>query len=178
METLTRYGGGMMHLSLDRYLDFDPPGVLLHDAARDPLIDYRRQPTDVIRMIAPEPRRLPSGMQCLFADASSFTVLPIVPVYSPTPQQMMLGRDNQCDLMISDATVSRYHARIVRQNGLHLIKDLGSTAGTRINGQRIPSFEERILESGDRLTVGWVTLTFLEPQDLYDLVVRLLRRPA
>jgi len=167
-----------MHLSLERYMAFDPPGVLLHDELRDPLTSSRRPSTELIRLVKPEPRRLESGAEYLFAEAGSFTVLPIQAIRSPSQRQMLIGRYETCDLVVSDATVSRTHARIIRQNGLYLIKDLDSTTGTRINGLRIPPFEERILESGDRLTVGWVRFTFLEPQDLYHLAVRLLRRPA
>ena len=61
------------------------------------------------------------------------------------------------DLPISDKMLSRQHARIVRDgNGGLSIEDMGSRNGTFVNGERLTALLS--LKSGDRITVGGVTL--------------------
>src|SRR5713101_5642366 len=68
-----------------------------------------------------------------------------------------IGRSSVNDLPISDKMLSRQHARIVRDGSNTLtIEDLGSRNGTYLNGERLVSV--RPLKSGDRITVGGVTL--------------------
>jgi phosphoserine phosphatase RsbU/P len=68
-----------------------------------------------------------------------------------------IGRSSLNDLAISDKMLSRQHARIVRDgNGSLTIEDLGSRNGTFLNGERLVSLQP--LKSGDRITVGGVTL--------------------
>ncbi len=68
-----------------------------------------------------------------------------------------IGRSSMNDLPIGDKMLSRQHARILRDgNGGLTIEDLGSRNGTYVNGERLVSI--RPLKSGDRITVGAVTL--------------------
>jgi phosphoserine phosphatase RsbU/P len=68
-----------------------------------------------------------------------------------------IGRSSMNDLPISDKMLSRQHARIVRDtNGGLTIEDLGSRNGTFLNGERLVVLQP--LKSGDRITVGGVTL--------------------
>lgn len=45
-----------------------------------------------------------------------------------------IGRDGGCDLVLTDLTVSRRHARLERDGAGWRLEDLGSTNGTRLNG--------------------------------------------
>jgi sigma-B regulation protein RsbU (phosphoserine phosphatase) len=68
-----------------------------------------------------------------------------------------IGRSSMNDLPIADKMLSRQHARILRDgNGGLMIEDLGSRNGTYLNGERLVS--TRPLKTGDRITVGGVTL--------------------
>lgn len=72
---------------------------------------------------------------------------------------MFIGRDVGNDIVISDAEISRQHARISKTPGGHVIEDLGSTNGTYVGGQRLTT--PHLLSPGDLIALGEsVTLTF------------------
>ncbi len=68
-----------------------------------------------------------------------------------------IGRLPECEVTIADKGASRRHAQIRRKDGAHTLTDLGSTNGTRLNGQTIQSRE---LADGDRITIGTTVLEF------------------
>jgi predicted component of type VI protein secretion system len=68
----------------------------------------------------------------------------------------IVGRHDDCQLRIKSAQVSRRHCELFEKKGLLLVKDLGSTNGTYVNGKRIQ--EQRVLEPGDELMIGQVKL--------------------
>ena len=62
-----------------------------------------------------------------------------------------LGRNPTNDFRIHDATVSSFHCEIVRSEKSVVVRDLGSTNGTYVDGERI---EEGALSPGQSLRVG------------------------
>ncbi|MDN5780053.1 MAG: FHA domain-containing protein, partial [Humibacillus sp.] len=72
-----------------------------------------------------------------------------------------LGRDNSADIVVDDPGVSRRHSEVrVTTDGPHLvssIRDLNSTNGTFVNGDRITS---QRLHDGDRVTIGRTSAIF------------------
>ncbi|QKE83174.1 DUF3662 and FHA domain-containing protein [Arthrobacter sp. NEB 688] len=73
----------------------------------------------------------------------------------------ILGRDDSADIILDDPGISRRHSELrVTTDGPHFvttIRDLGSTNGTFVNGERITSTH---LADGDRVTVGRTSVTF------------------
>lgn len=63
-----------------------------------------------------------------------------------------VGRQDDCHLRIKSSQVSRKHCELFEKKGMLLVKDLGSSNGTYVNGKRIQ--EQRVLEPGDELTIG------------------------
>ena len=50
----------------------------------------------------------------------------------------VVGRSPRlCDLQLEDKSVSKMHCVLVKTDGLVYMRDLGSTNGTRVNGQRV-----------------------------------------
>src|SRR5437867_4114186 len=49
----------------------------------------------------------------------------------------LVGRKEDSDLRLDHKSVSKLHCIIVKTDGLLLLRDLGSTNGTRVNGQRV-----------------------------------------
>ncbi|HET7397047.1 MAG TPA: DUF3662 and FHA domain-containing protein [Intrasporangium sp.] len=72
-----------------------------------------------------------------------------------------LGRDESADVVLDDPGVSRRHSEIrVTTDGPHLvtsIRDLNSTNGTFVNGDRVTT---QRLQDGDRVTLGRTSATF------------------
>lgn len=67
---------------------------------------------------------------------------------------MVIGRDETCEIVIADRQVSRFHARIsLGQEGIWL-EDLGSKNGTFRNGARL--VEPVILSDGDLVQVSLI----------------------
>jgi hypothetical protein len=73
-------------------------------------------------------------------------------VFDLTKDEMIIGRDTSADITISDAEVSRKHARLYARGGTYLIEDLGSTNGCFVNGQRLMG--PYTLKSGELIMLG------------------------
>jgi FHA domain len=66
----------------------------------------------------------------------------LVPVNGGPPIEVvkdmtLVGRRDECDLRLDHKSVSKIHCVLVKTDGLILLRDLGSTNGTRVNGQRV-----------------------------------------
>jgi pSer/pThr/pTyr-binding forkhead associated (FHA) protein len=68
-----------------------------------------------------------------------------------------IGRDDDCDVVIRDPTVSARHAEIVVRPETTTITNLMATNGTRVNGHQIQNAE---LVDGDVVRIGQVNLVF------------------
>jgi hypothetical protein len=67
------------------------------------------------------------------------------------PGGLTIGRATDNDLIARDSRVSRHHGRIVGRRGTLVYADLGSTNGSRVNGEAV---KEVVLGVGDRVQVG------------------------
>ena len=75
---------------------------------------------------------------------------------------LTIGRSPHSDIFLDDVTVSRHHARVIRDESGFLVEDLNSLNGTYVNRRRI---ERHRLTEGDELQIGKFKLAFLEPAD-------------
>ena len=67
-------------------------------------------------------------------------------------RELVVGRDETCDIPFSDGSVSRRNSRVFLAGGAVYIEDLGSQNGTCVNGERITT--ARQLRSGDTVSIG------------------------
>jgi EAL domain-containing protein (putative c-di-GMP-specific phosphodiesterase class I) len=74
-----------------------------------------------------------------------------------------IGRDEASDLPIHSSRVSRKHAVILREDGRCSIRDLGSTNGTSVNGEKIT--EETPLGDGDVVLIADIEWSFFLGHD-------------
>jgi len=50
----------------------------------------------------------------------------------------LVGRQKDlCDIVVDRSSISKLHCLLVRTDGLLFLRDLGSTNGTKVNGQRV-----------------------------------------
>jgi NHLM bacteriocin system ABC transporter ATP-binding protein len=99
------------------------------------------------------------------AAAGSFT-LAIVESVNPaavgkefniSTSSAILGRAEECDVVVLDSSVSRRHAKIEKTAGGFMLVDVGSANGTWIGDRRV---KEHLLDQGDRFRVGGTVIEF------------------
>ena len=88
-----------------------------------------------------------------------------------------VGRSRNCTVAVKDVTVSRHHATICFEGGRAKVRDLGSSNGTFVNGQRVDG--EIPLADGDRVVVGEaeLVLRMLAPLGPAEATARLVIPP-
>jgi sigma-B regulation protein RsbU (phosphoserine phosphatase) len=110
----------------------------------------------------------------------------LVTIKGPNPGQrfvlsgdaVLIGRQEDAAIYLDSLAVSRQHARIVRQDEVYFIEDVGSSNGTFLNGQRISG--KMPLTESDALQIGPYILNLCRDQtyptkatrELADQVVR------
>ena len=82
--------------------------------------------------------------------------LPRLLLPHPGAGPLRIGRDPGNGLRLSHDTVSRAHAELSMRDGLWVIRDLGSTNGTTVNGRRVSG--SAVVRDGDQ--IGFGTMNF------------------
>ena len=72
----------------------------------------------------------------------------------------VIGRGRSADLVIVEPTISREHAEIGFDGQGFFVRDLGSTNGTQINGQRT---DRQTLKDGDEIHMGRLVIEVTLP---------------
>lgn len=67
-------------------------------------------------------------------------------------EELLVGRGEDCDLVLHDPEISRHHCLLRTRGGETNISDLGSSNGTYINGHRLLS--QMKLRTGDEVVLG------------------------
>lgn len=78
-----------------------------------------------------------------------------------TNETYSVGRSESCDICIPDSTISGHHASLVMVGeGTYVLRDEGSTNGSRLNSARIEPGEEHTLSHGDIFQLGGIELMY------------------
>jgi pSer/pThr/pTyr-binding forkhead associated (FHA) protein len=72
----------------------------------------------------------------------------------------VLGRGDQAEIRLQDPFASSRHARIIRQGGVMVLEDLGSTNGTYLNEEVLGG--PTPLHTGDRVRIGDSEFTYAD----------------
>ncbi|MFG2298943.1 FHA domain-containing protein [Streptomyces sp. NPDC048603] len=78
--------------------------------------------------------------------------LPKLLLPMPGGAPLRIGRDPGNGLRLTHETVSRCHAELSLRDGLWVLRDLGSTNGTTVNGQRLTG--SAVVREGDQVSFG------------------------
>ncbi|NGO74962.1 FHA domain-containing protein [Streptomyces sp. YC504] len=143
-------------------------GRLSHDTfvRRMELALVARRPHELARLTADLPTaeggRMVNALTGAIGAVSAFTVrvrraweaerLPKLLLPLPGPFPLRIGRDPANGLRLSHETVSRSHAELVLQGGIWVLRDLGSTNGTSVNGRRVVG--ATVVREGDHIAFG------------------------
>ncbi|HSW42277.1 MAG TPA: FHA domain-containing protein, partial [Patescibacteria group bacterium] len=71
---------------------------------------------------------------------------------------LTIGRATDVELVLADPLVSRRHARLSSRAGRLVVGDLGSTNGTRVNGEFV---REAVVGPGDQIEIGATRLEII-----------------
>ncbi len=82
-----------------------------------------------------------------------------MPVEVPADGRVAIGRTRDCGLALCTDDASRRHAEVYAEGAGFFVRDLGSTNGTLVNGERL-STTPRALRPGDRIAIGSSAITF------------------
>lgn len=66
-------------------------------------------------------------------------------------ERLTLGRRESCDICLRFPNISGQHCEFFLQDGVWYVRDLGSTNGTRVNGQRV---QQKLLRPGDEIAIA------------------------
>lgn len=77
-----------------------------------------------------------------------------------TEPVITIGRVSDNMLQIDDISVSSNHAELTLKGEDYVLRDLGSTNGTRLNGKDVPEEQEHPLQDGDIISFGKVPTVY------------------
>ena len=123
----------------------------------------------------PSKKNLPQVIQ-LLRQGNNFPVFFLQP--KGVPGVVRAGRSEQNDLVFADDTVSARHAVFLFHPTTKTVsvKDLASSNGTWVNGQRLVATTEAVLFDGDTLYLGELGFLFFYPHGLYEVMCNLVKR--
>jgi pSer/pThr/pTyr-binding forkhead associated (FHA) protein len=117
------------------------------------------QPTIPVRALGPAPEAapMPGRLVVLSTELAGTEFLLDRP-------SAVIGRTDENDIQINHRSISRHHAKLVRDQDRYTIVDLQSANGVRVNGE---DYERIELNPGDVVELGHVKLRFVGPFEAY-----------
>jgi len=77
-----------------------------------------------------------------------------------TEDTITVGRVEDNALQIDDISVSSRHATLTLADGEYVLRDIGSTNGTRLNGKQLDPETDHRLKEGDTILFGKIDATY------------------
>lgn len=101
--------------------------------------------------------RLSAGIEVVKSEGEN--QIPLGSVY-PLHPITNIGRMSDNNIVLESSYVSSHHARIYQRNNSYVIKDMGSTNGTFLNGARING--PTVINRDDLIGIGDVVFKFID----------------
>ena len=79
--------------------------------------------------------------------------------FSLSESENTIGRTDDNFILLSDTSISRHHAKVMRQGDVYTVMDLGSSNGSRVNGKLLKM--PHTLVPGDRVHFGNIEFVFV-----------------
>jgi pSer/pThr/pTyr-binding forkhead associated (FHA) protein len=108
------------------------------------------------------------GIACLVVSTgqAAGTVFPV------TQPALLIGRSAEAKVRIDEHAISNDHALLEMDDATYTLRDLGSTNGTYVNGQRIA--QKVVLAGGDTIQMGSTTFLFVTRESSFpDATIKL-----
>ena len=84
-------------------------------------------------------------------------------------ERVTIGRGEDCDIVLVERQVSRYHAQIRRAGSQYILEDMGSKNGTYVNGREV--IGPYTLQDGDEIQIALcIKLSFVAPEATAPLI--------
>jgi pSer/pThr/pTyr-binding forkhead associated (FHA) protein len=132
-------------------------------ASPPPKPGFSNQPTQVTRLDG-----IGGGTEIIAADPAKLVIVSSNFAGQDFPlarKEMVIGRGEECDIIIDHRSVSQKHAKVVReQGGEYKIVDLKSKNGVKVGGEEYRAVH---LKRGDIVELGHVRFRFVEPGENY-----------
>lgn len=116
-----------------------------------PAIPAPPQPIVLTPPSPPAPAATSSGGQAYLVDVNGRN-------FPLSEGNNVVSRESGEIVLAGEATVSRRHAELVKNGGTVILRDLGSTNGTFVNGARVQG--DQVLMTGDSVRFGAVTMHY------------------
>jgi hypothetical protein len=84
--------------------------------------------------------------------------------------RLAIGRSDENDVVIDDPAVSEFHCYIRKDKKEYLLADLGSTNGTKVNGEPLKAPQFHSLTNSDVITLGRCSFQFFRPRGLLEFL--------
>lgn len=81
-------------------------------------------------------------------------------------EDVLIGRDSECDITLDDPQVSRFHASLRHEDREFWLLDMDSTNGTIVDGDPIPPNQRYDLEDGQTFSIGSYIFSLHPPTDV------------
>jgi diguanylate cyclase (GGDEF)-like protein len=86
--------------------------------------------------------------------------------FSVTLPEAVIGRDESAEIVVSDPSISRRHAKIAQADGKVTLTDLASSNGTFVNDKRLEPGTSVVLAKEDMIKLGNTIFKFLPAGEL------------
>jgi pSer/pThr/pTyr-binding forkhead associated (FHA) protein/Flp pilus assembly protein TadD len=153
-------GGGDVDLVIEPTSPGDVEDVNL-DGNEDP-VPEAREPTAIVRTLPAAPVA-PGNEHARLVVVSTLLA---GKTFALLKDEVVLGRTEDNDVQVDHRSVSRNHAKVVRDGNRWAVVDLGSANGVLVNGREYDKID---LRAGDIIEIGNVKLRFVEAGEEFQL---------